>query len=105
MKNITKKSYSPAFKARVALEALREVDTIYELAKKYEVHTNQISKWEKRLLEEAADVFERPNKKSPEVEKAQRKQDMLLKTVGEMKIENDFLKKSTVNYTGKSRFN
>ena len=57
------------------------------------------------LREGAADVFERPNKKSPEVEKAQKKQDMLLKTVCEMKIENDFLKKSTINYTGKSRFN
>ena len=100
-----RKQYDKAFKAKVALEALKETDTIYELAKKYEVHTNQISKWKKRLLEGATDVFERPNKKSPEVEKAQRKQDMLLKTVGEMKIENDFLKKSTVNYTGKSRLN
>jgi len=46
----------------------------------------------------------RPNKKSPEIEKAQRKQDMLLKTVGEMKIENDFLKKKYRQLYGKEPF-
>ena len=99
-----RKQYDKVFKARVALEALKETDTIYELAKKYEVHTNQISKWKKRLSEEAADIFERPNKKSPEVEKAQKKQEMLLKTVGEMKIENDFLKKKYRQLYGKEPF-
>lgn len=99
-----RKQYDKAFKARVALEALREIDTICELAKKYEVHTKQISKWKKKLLEGVADIFERPNKKSPEIEKAQRKQDMLLKTVGEMKIENDFLKKKYRQLYGKEPF-
>jgi len=99
-----RKQYDKAFKARVALEALKEVDTIYELAKKYEVHTNQISKWKKQLSEGAVDVFERSNKKSPQVEKAQEKQEMLLKTVGEMKIENDFLKKKYRQVYGKEPF-
>ena len=99
-----RKQYDKAFKARVALEALKETGTIYELAKKYEVHTNQISKWKKQLSEGAVDVFERSNKKSPQVEKAQEKQEMLLKTVGEMKIENDFLKKKYRQVYGKEPF-
>ena len=99
-----RKQYDKAFKAKVALQALKEVDTIYELPKKYEVHTNQISKWKKQLSEGAADVFERSNKKSPQVEKAQEKQEMLLKTVGEMKIENDFLKKKYRQVYGKEPF-
>ena len=99
-----RKQYDKAFKAKVAIEALKETDTIYELAKKYEVHTNQISKWKKRLAEGADDVFERPNKKSPEVKKANEKKEMLLKTVGEMKIENDFLKKKYRQIYGKEPF-
>jgi transposase-like protein len=67
-------------------------------------HTNQISKWKKQLSQGAVDVFERSNKKSPEVEKAQEKQEMLLKTVGEMKIENDFLKKKYRQVYGKEPF-
>ena len=46
-----RKQYDKAFKAKVALQALKETGTIYELAKKYEVHTNQISKWKKQLSE------------------------------------------------------
>ena len=99
-----RKQYDKAFKAKVALQALKETDTIYELAKKYEVHTNQISKWKKQLSQGAIDVFERSNKKSPQVEKAQEKQEMLLKTVGEMKIENDFLKKKYRQVYGKEPF-
>jgi len=57
-----RKQYDKAFKAKVAIEALRETDTIYELAKKYEVHTNQISKWKKKLSEEAADIYNYPQK-------------------------------------------
>ena len=48
------------------------------------------------------DIFERPNKKQPETRKAEEERDLLLKTVGEMKIKNDFLKKNTDNCTGKS---
>ena len=99
-----RKSYDKSFKAKVALEALKEESTLQELARKYEVHPNQISQWKRQLVEGAAELFERPNKKSEEVRNAEKRDEMLLKAVGEMKIENDFLKKKYRQVYGKEPF-
>lgn len=99
-----RKSYDKNFKAKVALEALKENQTIQELAIKYEVHANQISAWKKQLLKGAADLFERPNKKSEEKREVEKNKDLYLKTVGELKIENDFLKKKYRQLYGKEPF-
>ena len=98
-----RKSYDKAFKARVALEAIKEESTIQELANKYDVHPNQISQWKKQLQEGAAEIFERSNKKKKNDEK-EGEEDLLLKTVGQMKIENDFLKKKYRQLYGKEPF-
>lgn len=99
-----RKKHRKDFKAKVALEALRGESTLQELAVKYEVAPNQISQWKKQLLDGAADIFERPNKKKPEVVKAEKERDEILKTVGEMKLENDFLKKKYRQLYGKEPF-
>mgnify|MGYP006306141307 FL=1 len=99
-----RKSYSKKFKAKVALEALREEKTLQELADKYEVHSNQISTWKKQLVEGAEQLFERPNKKSEEEKKAEKDRDIQLKTIGQLKVECDFLKKKYHELYGKEPF-
>jgi len=99
-----RKSYDKAFKAKVALEALREESTLQELGKKYDIHPGQIRQWKKQAVEGLSDLFERPNKKSESERDAEEERDTLLKTVGEMKLENDFLKKKYRQLYGKEPF-
>ena len=88
-----RQSFDKAFKAKVALEALREALTVQEIAKKYSVHPNQISLWKRQVVERLPEIFERPNKKSEGERQAENQYDEALKTLGAMKIENEFLKK------------
>ena len=99
-----RKSYDKTFKAKIALEALKEEMTLQELAIKYEVHANQISIWKKQLLNGAVELFERPNKKSVEDKETEKDRDRCLKTIRELKIENDFLKKTYRRLYGKDPF-
>lgn len=99
-----RKSHDKAFKAKVALDAMKEESTIQELARKYDIHPNQISQWKRQLVDSAPELFERANHKSDETRAAERREEMLLKAVGEMKIENDFLKKKYRQVYGKEPF-
>jgi transposase len=88
-----RKTYDKAFKAKVALEALRGEKTIQELAQIHGVHPQLITNWKKQLIDNAAELFERPGKVSDEEQAAERERDMMLRELGQMTIENQFLKK------------
>ena len=89
-----RQTFSKDFKAKVALEALREESTIQELSVKYSVHPNQIMQWKKLVTENAASIFERSNRKNEEEHKSDAEKDELMKVIGGQKIENEYLKKS-----------
>jgi transposase len=86
-----RKAYDNQFKARVALEAIKGERTISETAGQFEVHPNQITKWEKQLLENVSGVFSR--KKDPEIDELRKLNEELYKKIGKQNIELEFLKK------------
>jgi transposase len=81
------KRYTPEFKARVALDAAQEQESLALLGKRYGVHPVLIGQWKKQLLSRAADAFRREGASND----AERSQDELLKKIGELTVERDFL--------------
>jgi transposase len=81
-----RRNHAAAFKAKVALEALKGEQTIVELAQRYQVHPNQITEWKRQLLEHAADVFNKDRKpdQGPSIKELHAK-------IGQLSMENDFL--------------
>ena len=91
MEKRSRRKFSSEFKAKVVLEALRERSTIEELARKYELHPTQINLWKKEVVNNLSSVFA----KGTDDEKNDREEqiDKLYSQIGQLKVENDFLKK------------
>ncbi len=87
----TRRKFSNEFKAKVAIEALRERYSLSELAQKFEIHPNQIAKWKKYFLDNATAAFESNGKSSNEANEDVEK---LYTKIGRLEVERDFLKKS-----------
>lgn len=89
-----RRKFTPEFKTKVVLESLQGITPVQELSKKYELHPQQISTWKKEFLDKASSIFE-SDKKGIKSKKSEfeEKEDKLLRTIGALKVENDFLKK------------
>ena len=84
-----RRNHSPAFKAKVALAAVRGEKTLAELAQQFDVHPNQITQWRSQLLEGAADVFGSATSGATVAPAVDVK--TLHAKIGELTLANDFL--------------
>ena len=87
MKQRNRKRFAPAFKARVALAAVQERESLTQLGKKFGVHPVLVGQWKKQLLEKAATAFTT----EAAGRDAEKVQDELLRKIGELTVERDFL--------------
>lgn len=88
-----RRRFDGPFKARVAFEAIKEQQTLAELAQRYKLHPNQISSWKKQLLEGGAEVFNGANRSVDD--QSAEKIDELLRKIGQYQMELDWLKKKS----------
>jgi transposase len=92
-KKIMGNKYDSSFKSEVSLMALREEFTILEISKRYKLHPSVIKRWKSEALQGLKSVFEKGQKS--ELEASELKIEQLERKVGQLTIDNDFLKKIT----------
>jgi transposase/putative transposase len=89
-----RRRHDPEFKARVALEALKGIKTIQQIAKDFDIHPVQVSDWKKAMTKGAAELFE-PGRTKAKEEDFERERDSLHSKIGQLAIEVDFLRKKS----------
>jgi transposase-like protein len=87
-----RRKFKADFKAKVAIAAIKEQLTIEEICKKFEVHPTQANQWKREFLANASQLFDKENKHL-EQEDQEKKLQELYAQIGQLKVENDFLKK------------
>jgi transposase len=93
-----RRKHTSDFKSQVALEAIRGEETVSQIASRYNVHPSQVQNWKAAALKGFSNVFEQGNRASDSNEE---QLSVLERKVGQLTIENDFLKKSWQGYLKK----
>jgi len=86
-----RKCFTSKFKSKVAIEAIRGVKTVNEIAQEFGVHPTQVGQWKKELQEQASNVFDTKHGQNPDPSTSS---DRLYSEIGRLKMELDWLKKS-----------
>jgi len=89
---MTRRKFTAKYKAKVAIDALKERESLAVLAQKYELLPQQITNWKREFLEGSESVFE--GKSKSKKTESQEREDGFLKIIGQQKVEIDFLKKA-----------
>ena len=91
-----KKTYDSRFKSKVALEAIRGEKTVARIASQFSVHPSLIAKWKRKALESLPECFSTKAEKKRQAPRWT--EDSLMRQIGELKVENDFLRKKFEAY-------
>lgn len=92
-------TYTAEYKAKIAMLAIGESMTIWEISSKYSLHSIQISKWKKELQNRSKELFEDKRKKSVEINDKEIEIEQLYKQLWKLTVENDWLKKKSGIFT------
>ncbi len=90
MRKTTRRRFTAAFNAKVCLEALKERETIEVLAKKFDIHPNQINSWKREFIQKFESVFDKDSDHG--IESQVKLMETLFSRIGEWSVANDFLK-------------
>ncbi len=90
MKKISRKKFSAEFKTKVALSAIKEQNTIPELAVQYDIHPTQIQTWKKHFLDHSTTIFSEKQSTDKQIET---NESLLYEQIGKLQMQKEWLKK------------
>jgi len=92
----SRRKFTSEFKAKVAIEAIKEIKTVSELAQIYQAHPNLITHWKKEFLSNAGKVFNSTKDESDEVIKLKKENEELIHQIGQLSVDINWLKKKVL---------
>lgn len=90
-----RRTYDAQFKARVALEAIKGIKTVQQIASDYEVHPVQVSEWKRKLIEQSAQAFDPKATTAGSPDAFENEREKLHSKIGQLTVEVDFLKRKS----------